>query len=287
MSLGNSLRKLREDQRKSLKEVADRANLSVAQLSKLERGERGLDIDVFIEIARALGCQPGDLLPNSTGLYPESRQLLGRLNGIPSDQRDIVMSTINSLLDMREHAVAAVSTFATSTPDNVRPFPRPVEPHNELSDDAMERLSRILEEAGLEPRKAAIGPEREVRFYGEASAGEGVEFFDDIPEEYRQIPQWAYKRGARGIFKVKGWSMLDMGIADGQIIFVKPTPEPPNGSIVICTVNRKVYIKKLRRDGRGAAVQLIPKAPGYEPIELKPGDDVQFFGIAIGNTGDL
>lgn len=234
----------------------------------------------YIAIVTAMGYKAGDLLENSGGVRPDLKPIVDVLQAA----HPATVRAARNLLQLVDEIVVDVKESGAI--DNVVPFPKREEPA-ELSENAMEKLTAVMKAAGFETRKAARGPEREVRFYGEASAGEGVEFFDEIPEDYRQIPQWAWKKGARGIFKVKGWSMLDMGIIDGHIIFVKPTPEPANGSTVIATVNRKVFIKKLKRDDRGVPVRLESRAPGYEPIKLNPDDDVQFFGVAIGNTGDL
>lgn len=282
MRLGAKLRELREYQRKSLKEVAERANLSIPQLSKLELGDRGLDVDVFIDIAKALGHQPGDLLPNSAGLYPQFRPLLTRLSGIPDGQRGMVLKAIEALLDMREDTVAACEP--QQAVQNVLQFPAP-EP---MSEDDLERVVRVMRAAGMaEPRRGARGKEYDGRFYGQASAGEGIELFEEIPEEYRQIPEYYWKKGARGVLKAVGDSMMDVGIFSNDILFVKPTPEPATRDLVICTLNRKVFVKELRRDSSGRPVQLLPKNEAYAPIDINPGDEVEFFGVVVGRTGDL
>lgn len=157
MRLGARLRELRELQRKSLKEIASQANLSIAQLSKLELGERGLDVDVFVDIAKALGHQPGDLLPNSAGLYPEFRPLLARLSTVPAANRKSVLRAIDAMLDVHEDAVAAAvpdgnrqKIGGTAVSQYILPSPER-EKRDELEDVPMPRTNSAA--LGVQPRR--------------------------------------------------------------------------------------------------------------------------------------
>lgn len=244
-------------------------------LSKIESGSRRVDVKEFCEFASAVGQQAGDLLPHTDGVPLRFRPLLQMLDGRSDADIQKIMRVGAAMLDIE----------VDDRRDNLIAFPSPE--RKPLSDDAMDRLTAVMRKAGMEPRKAALGPEREVRFYGRASAGDGIEFFDEVPEEYRQIPQWAWKKGARGVFKADGDSMMDVGIWPNDIMFVKPTPQPANRAIVICTVNKKVYVKELKRNGNGEPAQLISKNAAYKPIEITPEDEVEFFGEVVGRTGDL
>lgn len=101
MRLGEILRAVRLREGKGLKEVAGKANLSIPQLSKLELGDRGLDVEDYVRICRALDCQPGDLLPNSAGLYSEFTPLLERLRTVPQQSRATVSDVLISILRLR------------------------------------------------------------------------------------------------------------------------------------------------------------------------------------------
>jgi SOS-response transcriptional repressor LexA len=276
--LGNELRLMREQRGVKASWMATRLGLKHRQqLHKIE-SKKDVSVDEFVAYTTALGLKPGDLLENSGGVRSELRPLVDQLEAMNP-------AAIAHARDLLRVADAIALTAAPKEADNVVPF-RPRAPQ-EMSDDAMERLTAVMREAGAEPRKGALGPEREVRFYGLAGAGDGIEFIDDIPEEYRQIPQWAWKKGARGVFKAAGESMMDVGIFPDDIMFVKPTPEPANGAIVICRRNRMVYVKRLKRDTRGVPVQLISKNPAYAPIDIKPDDEIEFFGEVVGRTGGL
>lgn len=244
--------------------------------------KKDVSVDEFIRIVGAIGRKPGDLLDNSGGVRPELKPIVEVLERIHPAS---LGRSRQLLLVANDIAVDAEIATAPPTFNNVVRFP--AQEQAEMSDEAMQRLEAVMKEAGAEARKAARGPEREVRFYGEASAGRGIEFFDDIPTEYRQIPQWAWKKGARGVFKAAGDSMHDVGIWDKDILFVKPSPFPRSGEIVICTINKKVFVKKLKLDDSGRPVQLLSKNEAYQPISISPDDEVEFFGVVVGRTGDL
>lgn len=278
---GETLKKLREERRLTQEEVARRAGLSQVALSRIETRRTSLGVDDFMQIAKALGYRPGDLLENSAGLYADMRPILEQLRTVPPPARSRILRVVEEIVGVREDAIVETQ------PDNVVQFKLPLEEPKAISDESMDRLTAVMKRAGAEPRKAARGPEREVRFYGLASAGEGIEFLDEIPEEYRQIPQWAWRKGARGVFKAAGDSMMDVGIFPNFIMFVKPTPRPVNGRICICTVNQKVYVKRVKLDEHGVLVQLQSKNSAYSPIDITPDDQVDFFGEVVGVAGDM
>lgn len=173
MRLGAKLREVREAQRKSLKEIAERANMSVAQLSKLELGERGLAVEVFFEIARALGHQPGDLLPNSAGLYPEFRPLLTRLGAVPEASRPVVLRAIAAILDMREEVIASAPTNVVQFPSPERTEPRwteefPIEPNEYVEGDfdyPLELHALEVEEFEVAAGDTGVNPEVDMAAY--------------------------------------------------------------------------------------------------------------------------
>lgn len=240
-------------------------------------------LSVLTTLADLYGVELGDCFPHSAVTVGEVEQITAALAALNPESRKGAISTMAAFI---RTLAGGLSLAAASSTDNVVPFPA-AEDRKPLSPDAMERLEEVMKQAGAEPRKAARGPEREVRFYGLASAGEGIEFFDDIPSEYRQIPQWAWKKGARGVFKAAGDSMHDVGIWDQDIMFVKPTPFPKSGEIVICTLNKKVFVKRLKLNERGQPVQLESKNEAYKPIPITPDDEVEFFGVVVGRTGDM
>lgn len=68
------------------------------------------------------------------------------------------------------------------------------------------------------------------------------------------------------LLRVRGMSMKDVGILDGDLIAVHRTEEVTNGQIVVARLADEVTVKRYRR--RGAKVQLIPENPEMSPVEV-------------------
>lgn len=82
------------------------------------------------------------------------------------------------------------------------------------------------------------------------------------------------------LLKVKGDSMRDEGIFDGDLIGVHRTREARNGQIVIARIDDEITVKLLKiSQGR---VRLLPRNPDYPPIEVRPGQDFAIEGLYCG-----
>ncbi|HNM82450.1 MAG TPA: transcriptional repressor LexA, partial [Rhodocyclaceae bacterium] len=83
------------------------------------------------------------------------------------------------------------------------------------------------------------------------------------------------------LLKVRGLSMIDAGILDGDLLAVHRTREARDGQIVVARVADDVTVKRLKR--RNGFVELIAENPDFEPIVVDPGRvDFAIEGIAVG-----
>ena len=82
------------------------------------------------------------------------------------------------------------------------------------------------------------------------------------------------------LLKVKGDSMRDEGIFDGDLIGVHRTSEARNGQVVIARIDDEITVKLLKI-GQGR-VRLLPRNPDYAPIEVQPGQDFAIEGLYCG-----
>lgn len=122
----------------------------------------------------------------------------------------------------------------------------------------------------------SLGEEFEdIGLYGEVSAGTGV-WVSDEPVEIIKYPVPVPNHDIA--LRVDGNSMEPM-FHDGDVVFVKKTPEVHHGSIIIIIVNDNAYIKKLYR--RDDEVRLISLNPQYEDIILNPDDTIEIIGNVI------
>jgi len=82
------------------------------------------------------------------------------------------------------------------------------------------------------------------------------------------------------LLKVKGLSMRDIGIMDGDLLAVKTTKEARNGQIIVARIGEEVTVKRFQKTGQHIA--LLPENPDFSPIEVKAGDIFEIEGLAVG-----
>ncbi|MCA1789252.1 MAG: repressor LexA, partial [Thioalkalivibrio sp.] len=81
--------------------------------------------------------------------------------------------------------------------------------------------------------------------------------------------------------RVRGDSMRDAGILDGDLLAVRQSPEARNGQIVVARLEDEVTVKYFQRTGDH--VRLLPANPDYAPIEVDPGRrELVIEGIGVG-----
>ncbi|WP_026350151.1 transcriptional repressor LexA [Bordetella sp. FB-8] len=82
------------------------------------------------------------------------------------------------------------------------------------------------------------------------------------------------------LLKVKGMSMRDAGILEGDLLAVKRASDARNGQIVIARIDDDVTVKRLQR--KSGRIELLPENPDFEPIVVEPWQDFALEGIAVG-----
>ena len=82
------------------------------------------------------------------------------------------------------------------------------------------------------------------------------------------------------LLRVKGDSMRDEGIFDGDLIGVHRTRDARSGQIVVARIDDEVTVKLLKV-GKDR-IRLLPRNPDYAPIEVQPGQDFAIEGLYCG-----
>ena len=118
---------------------------------------------------------------------------------------------------------------------------------------------------------------------GRVAAGAPVLATEHI-EEHVQLPPNFFRPEAHFLLRVKGDSMTDAGILDGDLLAVHNTPEARNGQIVVARINDEVTVKRLRRaTRRSRRLQLLPENDAYDPIDVDlRNDDFAIEGLSVG-----
>jgi repressor LexA len=100
---------------------------------------------------------------------------------------------------------------------------------------------------------------------GRVAAGEPLLAEQNI-EDYCPVDPTVFHPRADYLLRVRGDSMKDAGILDGDLLAVHRTPDAVNGQIVVARIGDEVTVKRFRR--RGVLVQLLPENPDYRPIRI-------------------
>jgi len=88
------------------------------------------------------------------------------------------------------------------------------------------------------------------------------------------------------LLRVKGASMRDAGILDGDLLAVHRVPEAANGQIVVARLEDEVTVKRFQR--RGSRIRLLPANPAFHPIELDVRRDalvIEGVGVGVVRSG--
>lgn len=111
---------------------------------------------------------------------------------------------------------------------------------------------------------------------GRVTAGEPVLAQENI-EEFIDVPSQFVKPGTtQFVLRVKGDSMIDAGILDGDLVLVRQQSQAENGEIVVALLEDEATVKRFYREAD--AIRLQPENPRYQPI-LTP--DVVVLGKVV------
>jgi repressor LexA len=118
---------------------------------------------------------------------------------------------------------------------------------------------------------------------GRVAAGSPILAAEHVEAHYAVDPG-IFRPRADYLLRVRGLSMRDAGILDGDLLAVHATPDAANGQIVVARLGDEVTVKRLRREpGRTQWVTLLPENPDFPPIALDLRRDALVIeGIGVG-----
>ena len=120
----------------------------------------------------------------------------------------------------------------------------------------------------------------ELPVIGRVAAGSPILAEEHVQGRYQVDPNLFTPR-ADYLLRVRGMSMRDVGILEGDLLAVHKTQEARTGQIVVARLDDEVTVKRLRR--RGSVVALEAENPDFAPIEVDlRRDTLVIEGIAVG-----
>ena len=115
---------------------------------------------------------------------------------------------------------------------------------------------------------------------GRVAAGSPMLAIEHIEQTYLMEASM-FQRRPDYLLKVRGMSMRDAGILDGDMLAVQKAKDARNGQIVVARLGDEVTVKRLRRTK--TTIELIPENPDFKTIVIPFGDvDFELEGIAVG-----
>lgn len=141
------------------------------------------------------------------------------------------------------------------------------------------RLPDLLERAGLVLLRPAEVPEPvRLPLFGHKIAAGFPSPADDYVEDRIDLNQHLIRhREATFFLRVKGDSMLNAGIHDGDLLVVDRALDPADGKVVIAVLDGELTVKRLER--RGGRVRLVPENPAFPVIEVGSEQDLVIWGV--------
>ncbi len=134
---------------------------------------------------------------------------------------------------------------------------------------------RLLDSAQVQPEGLPV--------VGRVAAGSPILAQEHVEEHY-QIDPALFRPRADYLLRVRGMSMRDAGILNGDLLAVHQQREASNGQIVVARIDDEVTVKRFRRSGRWPhRVSLLPENSDFAPIEIDlRNQELVIEGLCVG-----
>jgi repressor LexA len=114
---------------------------------------------------------------------------------------------------------------------------------------------------------------------GRVAAGSPILAQEHVDQTYH-VESSLFQHKPDYLLKVRGMSMRDVGIMDGDLLAVQSAHDARNGQIVVARLGEEVTVKRYRRTPH--AIELHAENPDYPTIVVEPGEPFAIEGLAVG-----
>jgi repressor LexA len=114
---------------------------------------------------------------------------------------------------------------------------------------------------------------------GRVAAGSPILAQEHVDQTYH-VEGSLFQHRPDYLLKVRGMSMRDAGIMDGDLLAVQSTREARNGQIVVARLGEEVTVKRFQRTAHG--IELHAENPDYPTIMVAPDEPFEIEGLAVG-----
>jgi repressor LexA len=114
---------------------------------------------------------------------------------------------------------------------------------------------------------------------GRVAAGNPILAQEHVEQTYQCDPNMFQQRPDY-LLKIRGMSMKDIGMLDGDLLAVKHAKDAKNGQIVVARIGDEVTVKRFRRSGD--LIELIPENNDFSTIKVEINQAFEIEGLAVG-----
>jgi repressor LexA len=114
---------------------------------------------------------------------------------------------------------------------------------------------------------------------GRVAAGSPILAQEHVDQTYH-VEASMFRHKPDYLLKVRGMSMRDIGILDGDLLAVQSATDAKNGQIVVARLGDDVTVKRYRRTKN--LIELLPENPDYPTIVVDPEESFAIEGLAVG-----
>ncbi|MCW2276596.1 transcriptional repressor LexA [Heliophilum fasciatum] len=118
---------------------------------------------------------------------------------------------------------------------------------------------------------------QQVIVYGNIAAGQPIHMNDVVEDSFHLPAQWFNPTDDLFMLKVRGDSMIDANIDDGDYVVIRKQNSANNRDIVAVSLDDDATLKRLVK--MGDTILLMPENEKYEPIPIK-SDQARILGVA-------
>ena len=149
----------------------------------------------------------------------------------------------------------------------------------EISPGTSRGIRLIGTAAEAPPSKVPAALLMSLPLIGRVAAGSPILAQENLEASYNVDPA-LFSAKPDFLLKVRGWSMRDAGIMDGDLLAVKKVDSAKNGQIVVARIGDEVTVKRYKKTG--SVIELLPENPDFKVITVSPEDEFALEGLAVG-----
>jgi repressor LexA len=139
---------------------------------------------------------------------------------------------------------------------------------------------RVLHAPALPQQQLQLDDALHLPVLGQVAAGAPIGADGGLQEQVLILDRVLFSPAPDYLLKVKGDSMRDEGIFDGDLIGVHRTSDARSGQIVVARIDEEITVKLLKVGKE--RIRLLPRNPDFEPIVVQPDQDFAIEGLYCG-----